>query len=228
MLINSNNFFNSRAKQPAKLRGYVVFFILICFANSLWAQDAADNTPPASSLITTTPQENTASQPDDDVIFGFGEEKKTPEKQVTTPSQQDIKTEIPTIITSEPKTSPTLNSNNNPENFTTGVTLRGLDKITARTSNLQLKLGQAIKFGNLSITLHVCWKSPPEEAPESKALLEMWEEIPGESRKKIFYGWMFASSPLISAPEHVIYDIIVLECTGEAVKKDAKVITTTP
>jgi hypothetical protein len=100
-------------------------------------------------------------------------------------------------------------------NYKTRVVLQGLNKITARTSKLEVGLEQPIKFGNLIVTLHACWKSPPEELPESKAMLEMWEEIPGEVRRKIFSGWMFASSPLLSAPEHPIYDITVIECAGE-------------
>jgi len=115
-------------------------------------------------------------------------------------------------------------------NYRTGVILQGLNKITARTSKLEVKLDTPIKFGNLIITLHACWKSPPEEEPESKALLEMREEIPGEVRKKIFSGWMFAASPLLSAPGHPIYDITVVECTGEPFvgKKDSAVKENTP
>ena len=132
--------------------------------------------------------------------------------------QPDNSTAATGETTSVPTTAdsvPAQNSNTDPKNFTNAVSLQGLNKITARTSKLEAKIGEPIKFGNLSITLRSCWKSPPEEEPESKALLEMWEEIPGEPRKKVFSGWMFASSPLISAPEHPVYDITLLECTGE-------------
>lgn len=98
--------------------------------------------------------------------------------------------------------------------------LQGLNKITARTSELKVKLGDFIRFGNLKIILHACWKSPPEEEPENKALLEVWEEIPGEQRIKIFSGWMFSSSPLISAPQHPVYDVTLVKCTGNVPKPD--------
>lgn len=53
---------------------------------------------------------------------------------------------------------------------------------------------------------------------ESLAFMEIWDEIPGQTRNKSFEGWMFSSSPAISALEHPIYDVILLEC----VKPDAK------
>jgi hypothetical protein len=138
-------------------------------------------------------------------------------EQPTTQASPASEGEIPgTNPKSIDKTATANLDNSTQNNYTTGALLQGLNKITARTSKLAVTFEHPIKFGNLSIILHSCWKSPPEDAPENKALLEMWEEIPGEVRKKIFSGWMFSSSPLISAPEHPVYDITLLECTGKA------------
>ena len=57
-----------------------------------------------------------------------------------------------------------------------------------------------------------CEKNPPEERPESAAFLEIDEVRPGESEVKRFSGWMFATSPALSALEHPVYDINVLDC----------------
>lgn len=98
------------------------------------------------------------------------------------------------------------------KDFTDQVSLQALNKITARVSTLTLSLDQKATFGNLEIALLKCWKSPPEEQPEHKALLEIWEQVPGEKKKEIFKGWMFASSPALSALEHPVYDITLLRC----------------
>ena len=97
-------------------------------------------------------------------------------------------------------------------NFTSMTLLQGLNKITARSSPLEAPLNMSISFGTLDVTVRRCWKAPPEEMPENKVLLEIWEQKPGEERKRIFFGWMFSSSPGVSALEHPVYDIIVLEC----------------
>lgn len=92
--------------------------------------------------------------------------------------------------------------------------LQGLDKVTARTSTFSLKVGQTASFGSLRITLRACRSSPPVEVPESAAFLEVEDVKPGEAEERVFSGWMFASSPALSAMEHAIYDVWVLTCEG--------------
>ena len=92
------------------------------------------------------------------------------------------------------------------------VKLRGLNKITARQSILEQRIGRTIYFGNLEILIEKCWVAPPEDSPESKVLLDIWEQKPNEDKKHIFYGWMFASSPGLVSLEHPVYDINVLGC----------------
>lgn len=90
--------------------------------------------------------------------------------------------------------------------------LQGLDKITARTSTFTLAVGETRTFGSLRITLRACRENPPVETPESAAFLEVVEVKPGEQEEAAFSGWMFASSPALSAMEHPIYDVWVLSC----------------
>lgn len=94
----------------------------------------------------------------------------------------------------------------------TGALLQGLDKVTARISPVEAAIGQPVRFGTLEITVRRCLKRPPEEPPESAALLEIREVRPGEEPVAIFRGWMFASSPALSALEHPVYDIWVKDC----------------
>ena len=100
--------------------------------------------------------------------------------------------------------------------------LRGLDKITARISTFEAPIEQEIGFGTLRITAHACRKRPPEETPEVAVFLDIAEERPGENvRTTLFSGWMFASSPALSALEHPVYDVWVIDCSTSDVDKPA-------
>ncbi len=90
--------------------------------------------------------------------------------------------------------------------------LQGLDKVTARVSAIEAPLNRVVRFGTLEITVRACHKTPPEEPPESAAFVEIRDVKPGELGSDLFVGWMFASSPALSALEHPVYDIWVLDC----------------
>jgi hypothetical protein len=94
----------------------------------------------------------------------------------------------------------------------TGAVLQGLDKVTARVSEIVTPLNRLVRFGTLEIVVRTCQKTPPEEPPESAAFLEIRDAKPGEETVALFTGWMFASSPALSALEHPVYDIWLLDC----------------
>lgn len=98
--------------------------------------------------------------------------------------------------------------------------LQGLDKTTARVSKFDAPVGKSVRFGRLVITVRACVKHPPEEEPESAAFLQIDEMREGDrtavATQRVFSGWMFASSPALSALENPIYDIGVLDCKSEA------------
>jgi len=94
--------------------------------------------------------------------------------------------------------------------------LQGLNKVTARVSTIRAPIDRPVRFGTLTITARTCYKAPPEEPPESAAFLEIWERRPGEAPRQIFSGWMFASSPALSALEHPVYDVWVIDCEPAA------------
>jgi hypothetical protein len=96
------------------------------------------------------------------------------------------------------------------------VTLRGVDKITARVTDMKAPMNKPIRFGSLEITPRTCSKRPPEETPEVTAFLEISDIKPDGTRQKLFSGWMFASSPALSALEHPVYDVWVIDCSAVA------------
>lgn len=90
--------------------------------------------------------------------------------------------------------------------------LQWLDKVTARVTTVTAPVGQKTRIGNLEILVRACRYRPPEETPESAAFLDIVELEPGGPAKEVFRGWMFASSPALSAMEHPVYDVWVLDC----------------
>jgi hypothetical protein len=91
--------------------------------------------------------------------------------------------------------------------------LQGLDKVTARTRRFYAPIGKATHFGTLEITVRDCLVNVPEAPPESAAYLIIVDHKPGQAEEKLFAGWMFASTPSLSALDHGVYDVRVLSCT---------------
>jgi hypothetical protein len=94
--------------------------------------------------------------------------------------------------------------------------MQGLDKITARISRFDLPVGKPATFFTLSVVVRDCERSAPEDRPENAAFVEIYENRPGEEKSRLFSGWMFSSSPALSALEHPVYDLNLLECKGGA------------
>ena len=94
--------------------------------------------------------------------------------------------------------------------------LQGLDKVTARVSTVHAPLDHPTQFGTLEVVARTCRETPPTEPPESAAFLEIRELPPASDANgapvDLFSGWMFASSPAVSALVHPVYDIWVVDC----------------
>jgi hypothetical protein len=115
---------------------------------------------------------------------------------------------------------------NEPKNIPTDTAvLRALDKVAARVQTLKVPVGQPVNFGRLEILAKSCFTKPPEETPENAALLYITKtnakQKPGAKNDKtvVFDGWMFASSPGLSAMDDPVYDIWVLDCENSAASK---------
>lgn len=55
------------------------------------------------------------------------------------------------------------------------VTLRALNKITARYTDIEIEMNQIARFGSLELQPRTCDKRPPEEFPETTAFLEVFD-----------------------------------------------------
>ncbi len=122
----------------------------------------------------------------------------------------------------------TANINNyDPSRFLNVAKLQILDKNNSKVSLLDFTIGEKKQFADLEILVHKCWQSPPDQKPENKILLEVFEVVSKNNsdnigflgkkddkkpNKRIFYGWLFSSAPSLSSIEHSIYDIIAISC----------------
>ena len=98
--------------------------------------------------------------------------------------------------------------------FVNTAKVRFLDKLTARSFTSNIKIGKQVKFEKLIVLPLKCWKSYPEETPENKLLLKVFEIDKSGQKKQIFYGWIFSSTPGISGIKHSMYDITLEDCNN--------------
>ncbi|WP_226621792.1 DUF2155 domain-containing protein [Alloyangia pacifica] len=92
----------------------------------------------------------------------------------------------------------------------TGATLRGLDKLTGRVTDLEVASGESVTFGRIDIALQDCRYPEGNRAGDAFAFLTIREA--GEA-DPVFRGWMIASSPALNPMDHQRYDVWVLRCT---------------
>lgn len=91
--------------------------------------------------------------------------------------------------------------------------LQTLEKITGRVRAVDVVVGEPARVGTLEITARACRKRPQEETPESAVFLEINERRNGDAgATRLFTGWMFSSSPAVSALEHPVYDVWIVDC----------------
>ena len=123
----------------------------------------------------------------------------------------DAITEKPIKNSEEKKPTEPVKPVNEKKEFN-AVILQGLNKITARSSKIIVPIGASVKFGTIEIIARTCWQSPPDEKPDNASLLEIYETKLDAPPAPIFLGWIFSSSPSISALEHPFYDITLIKC----------------
>ena len=93
------------------------------------------------------------------------------------------------------------------------VNIRALDKITAKTSDIDIIVGQKKKFGYLEIFPKKCAKSQNEREKGVVAYIQV-KDLSDKKGDKIFVfnGWTFSSSPTLKSFDHPVYDLWVMGC----------------
>ena len=99
--------------------------------------------------------------------------------------------------------------------------LAALNKRNGQVEQFDMKPGGApATFGPLTIRLRTCETTPPWEAKQTAAFVQIDEVIGARGRqvsnagpRRIFSGWMFAESPSLNPLAHPLYDVWVKSCT---------------
>jgi len=108
------------------------------------------------------------------------------------------------------------------------VILKGLDKITARAANIFAPIGVPVHYATLTITARYCYSTPVTETPETTAFLQIVDHRPDQPERKVFSGWMLASSPSLNGMQHPLYDVWVISCNNAPVQAVASNNSTAP
>jgi len=107
------------------------------------------------------------------------------------------------------------------------VILRGLDKITARATTIYAPIGVPVRYATLTITARYCYSTPVTETPETTAFLQIVDHRPDQPERKVFSGWMLASSPSLNGMEHPLYDVWVISCKTNQPGQQAPAVAST-
>lgn len=90
-----------------------------------------------------------------------------------------------------------------------GALLRGLDKISGRTTDLPVLVGEAVRYGRLQVRLGECRFPAGDPSSDAFAQLTITDVLQNVT---LFSGWMIASSPALSALDDARYDVWVISC----------------
>ena len=93
------------------------------------------------------------------------------------------------------------------------VNLRALDKITAKTLDINIVLGEKKRFGYLEIIPKNCKRSADTSESGVVAYLQV-KDLSDKRDEKIFVfnGWTFSSSPTLRPFDHPVYDLWLTGC----------------
>ncbi len=101
--------------------------------------------------------------------------------------------------------------------------MQAMDKITGHVTEIDVPVNGIANFGSFSILARKCVTHSPEETPEDTAFIDVVDNYESDNPVNIFKGWMFSSTPALSAVEHPIYDVWLLKCYNNT-KQNANIL----
>ena len=152
------------------------------------------------------------------LFFFFFNLSNADEKIATTPliNIDKIKPSFEDIVDENEKIplSQNLKEKKNKKNLRSSqAILIGLDKITAKSSELVVNLNESIQFGRLEIRILKCGKVKMNDKTDSVAYMQVKDLTKSQNEQVfIFNGWTFSSNPSLTPFDHAIYDIKLLNC----------------
>jgi hypothetical protein len=100
------------------------------------------------------------------------------------------------------------------EGQVTKVNIVALDKITAKTSAINLLLGVTKKFGLLEIKAIKCGNVESQSEQKSQAAYIQVKDLSSNVNDQVFVfnGWTFSSSTTLNPLDHPVYDFWLISC----------------
>ena len=188
-----------------------IILIILISCNPVFAEEAhQDDSSPGAQI------KNELSE--DDIISILGNQEAEPEMEI---KENIVIKEEKVVDNKLDQEFQTLNNSGGDDkpasanvdvNYKNFATIRVLNKITTKSEEVVISKNKINQVGKLMITMAYCAESPSNLETENKAYLEIFEQMDNKDQAKIFAGWLFSSSPAISAVENPIYDIHLLRC----------------
>ncbi|NOD89479.1 MULTISPECIES: DUF2155 domain-containing protein [unclassified Ruegeria] len=94
-----------------------------------------------------------------------------------------------------------------------GAMLRGLDKVSGQTVDVEMQIGETEAVFGLDVALGDCRYPVDNPTGDAFAYLTIWETGKAD---QLFDGWMIATSPALNALDHARYDVWVIRCITPA------------
>ncbi len=86
-----------------------------------------------------------------------------------------------------------------------------IDKLTATTHDMSVRVGNGIAHEKIEIGVRKCWVNKRVIPAEHAALVEIYQ-IDSASSQRLFSGWLFAAKSELTNLEHPAYDVQLLSC----------------
>ena len=93
------------------------------------------------------------------------------------------------------------------------INIKALDKITAKTFDIRVLIGEKKIFGPLEIKVLKCEPSKDDYISETVAYLQVKDNsLKNNDQVFLFNGWTFSSSPTLKSIDHPVYDLWIMSC----------------
>ena len=130
------------------------------------------------------------------------------------PEPRPVETEVPAELRAAQPARPAEAGAGSPMNERVAV-IGVLNKRNNLSRTLEMKPGEARRWGEVIVRLAACERTAPWEFPrQTGAFAQVFVRAAGDDGEwgKVFSGWLFKEAPSLNVVEHPIYDVWVKDC----------------
>lgn len=130
------------------------------------------------------------------------------------PAPRPVETEVPQELRAPRPIEPAVKTSGTPMKDRVAV-IGVLNKRNNLSQTLEMKPGEARRWGEVIVRLAACERTAPWEFPrQTGAFAQVFVRAAGEEGEwgKVFSGWLFKETPSLNVVEHPIYDVWVKDC----------------